>query len=57
MKAAEKGSCVVVLNRVDYLGEAKQILSVDNTYQMAIVRTKDLLRLVEESLYRERYRY
>ena len=49
IKPADKGSCVVVWDRTDYLLEAEKHLSDSSTYKEVKFGDKELLKLVEES--------
>ena len=49
IKPADKGSCVVVWDRTDYLLEAEKHLSDSSTYKEVKFGDKKLLKLVEES--------
>ena len=45
MKPADKGFCVVVLDRTDYLIEAKKDLSNSNTYKEVKFDDNELVKL------------
>ena len=49
MKPADKGFCVVVLDRTDYLIEAKKDLSNSNTYKEVKFDDNELVKLDEVS--------
>ena len=49
IKPADKGSCVVVLDKLDYLAEAENHLNDSSTYQNAKFGDDDLVKLVEQS--------
>ena len=49
IKPADKGSCVVVWDKLDYLAEAENHLNDSSTYQDAKFRDDDLVKLVEQS--------
>ena len=49
IKRPDKGSCVVVWNRMNYLLEAKKQLSVTNVYKSVDFKEKLLADLVESS--------
>ena len=48
-KPADKGSCVVVWDKLDYLAEAENHLKENNTYQDVKFGEDDLVKLVEKS--------
>ena len=48
IKPADKGSCVVVLDKLDYLAEAENHLNDSSTYQNAKFGDDDLVKLVEQ---------
>ena len=48
-KPADKGSCVVVWNRGDYLAEADKQLKDDETYKSSSFKYADLIKLGEKS--------
>ena len=49
IKPADKGSCVVVWDKLDYLAEAENHLKDINTYQDIKFGDDDLVKLVEKS--------
>ena len=49
IKPADKGSCVVVQDRIDYLLEAEKHLSDLSMYKKVKFGDKELFKLVEES--------
>ena len=49
IKPADKGSCVVVWDKLDYLAEAENHLKDNNTYQDVKFGDNDLVKLVEKS--------
>lgn len=49
IKSADKGSCVVVWDRADYLAEAENHLSHGSTYKKVKLGEEELVRLVEQS--------
>ena len=49
IKPADKGSCVVVWDKLDYLAEAENHLNDSSTYQDAKFGDDDLVKLVEQS--------
>ena len=49
IKSADKGFCVVVWNRTDYLIEVKKDLSESNTYKEVKFDDNELVKLVEVS--------
>ena len=49
IKLADKGSCVVVWDKLDYLAEAENHLNDSSTYQDAKFGDDDLVKLVEQS--------
>ena len=49
IKPADKGSCVVVWDKLDYLAEAENHLKDNNTYQDVKFGDDDLVKLVEKS--------
>ena len=49
IKPADKGFCVVVLDRTDYLIEAKKDLSNSNTYKEVKFDDNELVKLAEVS--------
>ena len=49
IKKASKGSCVVVLDRLDYLSDAEKQLDQKNNYEDFIFNNKILCDLVETS--------
>ena len=49
MKPADKGFCVVILDRTDYLIEAKKDLSNSNTYKEVKFDDNELVKLDEVS--------
>ena len=49
IKPADKGSCVVVWDKLDYLAEAENHLKDNNTYQDVKYGDDDLVKLVEKS--------
>ena len=49
MKPADKGSCVVVWDKADYLLEAEKHLSDLSTYKEVKFGDRELFKLVEES--------
>ena len=49
IKPADKGSCVAVWGKLDYLAEAENHLKDNNTYQDVKFRDDDLVKLVEKS--------
>ena len=49
IKPADKGSCVVVWDKLDYLAEAENHIKCSNTYQDVKFRDNDLAKLVEKS--------
>ena len=49
MKPADKGSCVVVWDRADYLLKAEKYLSDLSTYKEVKFADRELFKLVEES--------
>ena len=49
IKSADKGFCVVVWNRTDYLIEVKKGLSESNTYKEVKFDDNELVKLVEVS--------
>ena len=49
IKKASKGSCVVVLDRLDYLSDAEKQLDEKNNYEDLFFNNKILCDLVETS--------
>ena len=49
IKPADKGSCVVVLDRTDYLAEAENHVSDSNTYKEVKFGEEKLAKLTEQS--------
>ena len=49
IKPADKGSCVVVWDRGDYLAEADRQLKDNETYESSSFKDADLIKLVEKS--------
>ena len=49
IKPADKGSCVVVWDKLDYLAEAENHLKDNNTYKDVKCEDDDLVKLVEKS--------
>ena len=49
IKPADKGPCVVVYNKLDYLAEAENHLKDSNTYKDVKFGDNDLVKLVEQS--------
>ena len=49
IKPADKGSCTVVCNKLDYLAEAENHLKDKNTYRDINFRDDELVELVEKS--------
>ena len=49
IKPADKGSCVVVWYREDYIGEADKELKDNETYENSNFKDEDLVKLVEKS--------
>ena len=49
IKPADKGSCVVVQDRGDYLAEADRQLKDNETYESSSFKDADLIKLVEKS--------
>ena len=49
IQLADKGSCVVVWDRIDYLLEAEKHLTDSNTYNKVKFGDNELFKLVEES--------
>ena len=49
IKPADKGSCVVVWDKIDYLAEAENHLSDNSTYRDIKFGDDDLVKLVEQS--------
>ena len=49
IKSADKGSCVVVLDRKDYIAEADRQLKDNETYESSSFKDVDLVKLVEKS--------
>ena len=48
IKPADKGSCVVVWDRGDYLAEADRQLKDNETYERSSFKDADLIKLVEK---------
>ena len=49
IKPADKGSCVVVLDREDYIAQANRQLKDNETYNSSSFQDVDLVILVEKS--------
>ena len=49
IKPADKGSCVVVWDREDYIAEADRQLKDNETYESSSLKDVDLVKLVEKS--------
>ena len=49
IKPADKGSCVVVWDREDYIAEADRQLKDNETYESSSLKDEDLVKLVEKS--------
>ena len=49
IKPADKGSCVVVWDREDYIAEADRQLKNNETYESSSLKDEDLVKLVEKS--------
>ena len=49
IKTADKGSCVMVCDREDYLAKADRQLQDNETYESSRFKNADLVKLVEKS--------
>ena len=49
IKPADKGSCVVVWDREDYIAEADRQLKDNETYESSSFKDVDLVKLVKKS--------
>ena len=49
IKPADKGSCVVLWDREDYLAETDRQLQDNETYESSSFKDADLVKLIEKS--------